>query len=54
MSKELLATFVPTLGTWENCRLKIVVHGSLPNFKRVVALFPGPVVKPEVYLLQLR
>jgi len=54
MTKDWLATRVPTLVAWKGSRLKIVGLDTLLTYKRVVAWFPGPAEDAERYLLQLR
>jgi hypothetical protein len=39
---------------WEGSRLKVVGLDTLPTYKRVVAVFPGPVEATERYILRLR
>jgi len=53
MTKDWLATRVPTLVAWEGSRLKIVGLDVLPTYKRVVAWLPDPKDAGQ-YLLQLR
>jgi hypothetical protein len=54
MTKDWLATKVPTLEAWEGSRLKVVGLDALPTFKRVVVWFPGHVEDMEQYFLRLR
>jgi len=53
-TREWLAARVPTLVAWEGSRLKKVGLDSLPNYKRVVAWFLGPVEDTKLYFQRLR
>jgi hypothetical protein len=53
-TRDWLAARVPTLVAWEGSRLNRVSLDALPNYKRVVAWFPGPVEDYECYFQWLR
>ena len=53
MTKDWLATRVPTLVAWKGSSLKIVGLDALPTYKRVVAWFLGPAEGAGRYLLRL-
>ena len=54
LTKDWLATRVPTLVAWEGSRIKMVGLDALPTYKRVVAWFPSPMEDTERYFLWLR
>ena len=53
-TKEWLESQTPIMEAWEGSRLKVVGLDAFPTYKRMEALFPGPVEDTERLFLRLR